>query len=102
MVSLGLPVLDVGNQSKRCAKIDVEREMLVEENPILRFHQRLPSFRLERDHTPLIAIDMQYYNAHPEHGMFAQGGKDEFAYYFTRLKTVISNIKALQETFREK
>jgi len=48
-------------------------------------------------------IDMQYYSAHPEHGIFAKVAKGEFTDFFNRLEvTVIPNIKRLQEGFRNK
>lgn len=61
---------------------------------------------VEKHHTALLVIDVQYLDAAPGYGVFAEGhlsGVPEEAqeYYFTRLKqTVLPNINRLQTHFR--
>lgn len=62
---------------------------------------------LERYHTALLCIDMQYLDAAPGHGVFANveaSGVPPQAqeYYFDRLeRIVLPNVRKLQDTFRE-
>jgi nicotinamidase-related amidase len=64
----------------------------------------MPDFPLEPARTALVVVDMQYTDAHPEHGLgrvFATVDPARVAYYFARLQeTVIPNIRRLLEVFR--
>lgn len=66
---------------------------------------RLPDFMLDWQHTALLIVDMQYMDAHPDHG-YGLKAKEEgtfktLEYYFDRLaKVVIPNIAHLAEHFR--
>ena len=70
------------------------------ENPRRRFH-------LENHNVALLCIDVQYLDAAPGHGVFADdngGGVDEAgrAYYFERLqRLVLPNMRRMQDTFRD-
>lgn len=71
------------------------------ENP-----ERFESLRM-RERTALLCIDMQYLDAAPGHGVFANatqsGVPDDFQrYYFNRLeRIVLPNVRRLQDCFRE-
>lgn len=72
-------------------------------NPILRLHKPLPSPKLDVANTALLVIDMQYYSAHRDYGIFKNATSlDEFGYYFERLKMVTRNIRSLQDAFRSR
>ena len=67
--------------------------------------QSLPDFELAPEHTALVIVDMQYLDAHRDHGMGATakelGVEAEYEYFFNRVEeTVIPNIKKLQEICR--
>lgn len=61
---------------------------------------------LERHNTALLCIDMQYLDAAPGYGVFADAASsglpaESQAYYFDRLKKmVLPNVRRLQDTFR--
>jgi nicotinamidase-related amidase len=61
---------------------------------------------LERHNTALLCIDMQYLDAAPGYGVFADATSsglppESQAYYFDRLeKMVLPNVRRLQDTFR--
>ncbi len=61
---------------------------------------------LERHNTALLCIDMQYLDAAPGYGVFADAATsglppESQAYYFDRLeKMVLPNVRRLQDTFR--
>jgi nicotinamidase-related amidase len=61
---------------------------------------------LERHNTALLCIDMQYLDAAPGHGVFADAEAsglppESQAYYFDRLDTlVLPNVRRLQDVFR--
>ena len=63
---------------------------------------------LEQHNTALLVIDMQYLDAAPGHGVFADAEQsgvpiEAQEYYFTRLQeSVIPNVSKLQHAFREK
>ena len=62
---------------------------------------------LRTHHTALLCIDMQYLDASPGHGVFADAAAsgvpiEAQEYYFDRLqKTVFPNVRRLQDAFRE-
>lgn len=68
------------------------------------WHLPVPDFPMDPVHTALVIVDMQYMDAHPEHGLgrvFAAADPARAAYYFARLReTVIPNIRRLLEVFR--
>jgi nicotinamidase-related amidase len=59
-------------------------------------------------HTALLCIDLQYLDAAPGHGVFADAAADGSRldaqkYYFERLeKTVLPNVRSLQDAFRHR
>ena len=61
---------------------------------------------LEKHHTALLVIDLQYLDAAEGHGVFADTGKsgvprEAQEYYFQRLRQVVlPNVRRLQDTFR--
>ena len=69
-----------------------------------RNHLPLPEPKLRQDDTALMVIDMQYFDAHPDHGMgrFLQdvGRYAEAAYYFDQVAAIIPRIASLQRAFR--
>jgi len=62
---------------------------------------------LEQHHTALLCIDLQYLDAAPGYGVFADSAKsgvpvEAQEYYFNRLdELVLPNVRALQNAFRE-
>jgi nicotinamidase-related amidase len=62
---------------------------------------------LEQHHTALLCVDLQYLDAAPGYGVFADSEKsgvpvEAQEYYFNRLdELVIPNVRALQNAFRE-
>lgn len=65
-----------------------------------------PEPELAAAKTALLVIDMQYVDAHPEHGMGLRarksGGFQRWEYYFERLeRLVVANIATLQQHCRE-
>ena len=75
------------------------------ENPLLQLIQPLPEFEITRRSTALLVIDMQYFDAHKDFGVFAKarelGLESVFKYYFDRLEVIVPNIARLQVAFRE-
>jgi biuret amidohydrolase len=70
---------------------------------------RLPSlapveFSLDRDHTALLIVDMQYVDAHRDHGLgesLRRTHPEVWAYYFAQVEDfVVPNVKRLLEAFR--
>ncbi|MGH2617671.1 MAG: cysteine hydrolase family protein [Thermomicrobiales bacterium] len=66
----------------------------------------LPEPELQRGDTALLVIDLQYGDAHPDHGvlrrMRERGDAELMAYYADRLETlVIPNVRRLQDACRE-
>lgn len=63
---------------------------------------------LQAHHTALLCIDLQYLDAAPGHGVFADAEKsgvpkEAQQYYFDRLEhTVLPNVRRLQDAFRER
>jgi nicotinamidase-related amidase len=70
-----------------------------------RNHLPLPEPPLRQGDTALMVIDMQYFDAHPDHGMglFLKnvGRYPEAAYYFEEVAKIVPRIAALQKAFRE-
>jgi nicotinamidase-related amidase len=69
-------------------------------------HGRLPESELRAGDTALLVIDLQYGDAHPDHGLLRRmrdrGDGDVAAYYIDRLENlVIPNVRRLQDTCRE-
>lgn len=60
-------------------------------------------FSIEPAETALLIIDMQYFDAHPEHGLGpALSAMSGGPYYFDRLRsTVVPNVQRLAAAFRE-
>ena len=76
------------------------------EGRLRRRHGRLPDPDLRRRDTALLVIDMQYGDAHREHGLLRRmrerGDGAAAEYYATRVETqVIPNIRRLQEACRQ-
>ena len=76
------------------------------EGRLRRRHGRLPDPDLRRRDTALLVIDMQYGDAHREHGLLRRmrdrGDGPAAEYYATRVETqVIPNIRRLQEACRQ-
>jgi len=75
------------------------RESIAESPAVLR--------SLKQHHTALLSIDLQYLDAAPGHGVFADAEKsgvpiEAQEYYFNRLnELVLPNVRALQNSFRE-
>lgn len=76
------------------------RESLVEAPAVIK--------SLKQHHTALLCIDLQYLDAAPGHGVFADMEKsgvpiEAQEYYFNRLEeTVLPNVRKLQDGFRQK
>jgi nicotinamidase-related amidase len=75
------------------------------EGRIRRRHARLPEPNLRRDDTALLAIDLQYGDAHRDHGLLRRmrdrGDGAAFEYYAQRLEElVIPNVRRLQDACR--
>lgn len=69
--------------------------------PIIQYVGSLPEIEIDAQKTALICIDLQYFDASPDHGVF-EGTRDDNAYYFDRLdNTVIPNVARLQRVARE-
>lgn len=79
---------------------DAYRESIAEAPAVLK--------SLQQHHTALLCIDLQYLDAAPKYGVFADAAKsgvpiEAQEYYFNRLEEmVIPNVAALQAAFREK
>lgn len=78
---------------------------MTSENPLLQLIQPLPEFEITRRSTALLVVDMQYFDAHPDFGVFAKarerGLESVFKYYFDRLELIVPSIARLQAAFRE-
>jgi nicotinamidase-related amidase len=69
-------------------------------------HGVLPESELRAGDTALLVIDLQYGDAHPDHGLLRRmrdrGDGDVAAYYIDRLENlVIPNVRRLQDACRE-
>ena len=69
-------------------------------------HGVLPYPELRAGDTALLVIDLQYGDAHPDHGLLRRmrerGDEEIAAYYVDRLETlVIPNVRRLQDACRE-
>jgi nicotinamidase-related amidase len=64
----------------------------------------VPDFRVDPGRSAFLIVDMQYMDAHTDHGLgrvFAKVDPDRAAYYFGRLRdTVIPNIRRMLDTVR--
>jgi nicotinamidase-related amidase len=71
-----------------------------------RIFQPQPQIQLNRYEAALLIIDMQYYDAHPDYGICLKARQEEreeeLRYYLDGLKTVVPNIRRLQDAFRQK
>lgn len=75
------------------------------ENNIKELYNKFDDERLEDGKVALLCIDIQYHDAAPGFGFFANVTEDDpkYEYYFKRLKNkVFPTVKKLQELFREK
>ena len=74
-----------------------------ERNPHLDMFPEYPEFRISREKTALLIIDMQVLDACWGKGMFARATEDgPHAYYKERLAIIIENIAKLLQAFRAK
>jgi nicotinamidase-related amidase len=75
-------------------------------DPYIGWRRPLPELRLEPGTTALLVIDMQYADAHMEHGMMARrqamGHLVGLDYFEDRLCTIVPNIRRLQTAFRQR
>ena len=76
------------------------------DNPLLKLITPLPEVRMERSNTALLIVDMQYMDAHKDHGIFSRarekGAGMALDYYSDRLEVIVPNIATLQKAFRQK
>lgn len=77
--------------------------MVGESNPHLDMFPKFPEFKISREKTALLIIDMQVLDACWGQGMLAGAEEDgAHAYYRQRLELIIENIGKLLEAFRAK
>ena len=77
--------------------------MAAQRNPHLDMFPEYPEFKITKDKTALLIIDMQVLDACWGEGMFAGAADDgEHAYYKERLGVITANIRKLLEAFRGK
>ena len=77
--------------------------MTTPRNPHLDLFPQFPDFKIAKDKTALLIIDMQVLDAVWGKGLLADVADDgEYAYYRTRLQLITRNIKNLLDAFREK
>jgi nicotinamidase-related amidase len=73
----------------------------IPDNRLTLVFPRLPYFTISRDKTALLIVDMQYLDAHPEHGIGAKareaGIAEIFDYYWGAVESAISNQRRLLE-----
>jgi nicotinamidase-related amidase len=76
------------------------------QNPLLQLIKPLPEVRPLRKNTALLIVDMQYLDAHKDHGLFigarGKGVGKALDYYRHRLEIIVPNIVKLQKVFRQK
>ena len=76
----------------------------VPDNRLTLVFPQLPYFKIERDNTALMIVDMQYLDAHPEYGMGAKardaGIGEVFDYYWTAVGAAVPNQRRLLEAAR--
>ncbi len=77
------------------------------EHPTKRVWRSKPLMPLRVEYTALMMIDLQYVDAHPDHGTLARarelGVLGEYLYYLERLqRVVIPNVCRLQGAFRQR
>lgn len=75
------------------------------DDPYIGWRQPLPMPELRAGDTALLVIDMQYADAHMEHGIMALrrelGQLAGLDYFAGRLATIVANIRRLQDACRE-
>ncbi len=73
----------------------------IPDNRLTLVFPRLPYFTISRDKTALLIVDMQYLDAHPDHGIGAKareaGIGEIFDYYWGAVESAISNQRRLLE-----
>jgi nicotinamidase-related amidase len=76
----------------------------VPDNRLTLVFPQLPYFKIGRDTTALLIVDMQYLDAHPEYGMGAKardaGIGEVFDYYWTAVESAVRNQCQLLEATR--
>jgi nicotinamidase-related amidase len=76
------------------------------QDPYVAWRGPLPAPLVRADNTALLTIDMQYLDAHWDHGMVKQarqaGFEADLQYYQDRLAIIVPNIRRLQDTCRSK
>lgn len=77
------------------------------ENPWRALIMPMPEYRLSIASTALLVIDMQYLDAHPDHGMLRHAlekgmPEEAYHYYKNRLNLITVNIQQLLEAFRSR
>jgi len=79
--------------------------MIDKNDPYIGWRQPLPELTLQPQTTALLVIDMQYADAHMEHGIMAQrramGQLVGLDYFAEQLATIIPNTQRLQTAFRQ-
>ena len=76
------------------------------QDPYVAWRGPLPAPMIRADNTALLTIDMQYLDAHWDHGMCTQarqaGFEADLQYYPDRLSIIVPNIRRLQDACRSK
>ena len=76
------------------------------QDPYVAWRGPLPAPLIRADNTALLTIDMQYLDAHWDHGMLRQarqaGFETDLQYYRDRLAIIVPNARRLQDACRSK
>lgn len=77
-----------------------------DQDPYVAWRGPLPTSMIRADNTALLTIDMQFLDAHWDHGMVKRarqaGFQADLRYYQDRLKVIVPNIRRLQDACRSK
>lgn len=83
--------------------MDVWAYLGEERPPLVKLFDPLPQYRLQRGRTALVVVDMDYGSAAADEGIVAMAARRgiDVSYYVDRLRTIIPNIRAMQDAFRK-